>query len=514
MGKTKILQQLKDGFMDKYVLLVTLDSPFLDNSLVFPYLGILYLAAVAKRLGLDVCYINSSRPLKKERLKETTFFYTDEFNLENIHQYKSFDLICLSAVTPQAKQAYEIRAKLKEKYPDIKVMIGGPHTKGYLEECFRERFDIISLGDGERIFKSILTGNIQTLSKLLHSFSTPETVVFEDRLNESDLNSFPIPLRQKEYINRYKYKLEDRSATTLVNSRGCFMKCEFCEDRLTGARWHSIEHFKSELDSIVSLGITGVMIFDDLFAFSPKKVASYLEVLKKFKREYGLIFRCFGHPRTMSLFPEMAHMLAEAGCVELGFGAESASQEILDRVGKDTKVEQLHNFIKISVKEGIKVKAFFMISLPGETKKTFKQTYDFIKRYRKLYPDSFDFDLTVFFPYKGTKIGSIVRLPEGVTVKIAGKEYSRRSVNLRPVSDLNWKIIDSGNFGAFKKKGGASDIVIETYDWGKKQVLLSSDEIYKLKEETMSLSARYTGRNGERIFTPSIEGNIGAMLHS
>jgi len=505
---------LKEGFMDKRVLVLTLDSLFLDNSLVFPYLGILYLIAVAKRAGFNIYYTNKSDVhAAKGSFTQPVLFYTDEFDLENIERYEGFDLICISCLTAQAHHAYSIRAKLKQRYPDIKIMIGGSHTKGYLEDCVREGFDIICLGDGERVFENVLTGNTEGLKKLLHPSSAASTLVFQDKLNESEMNSFPIPLRQKEYVGRYSYLLEDRLATTLVNSRGCCMGCEFCEDRLTGTRWHSLKHFRDEIASIISLGIRGVMIFDDLFAIDYKKISPYLEILKEYHRKYGLIFRCFGHSKTMSRFPMMAHMLAEAGCVEIGFGAESASQAILDRIGKGTKVENLHNFINISVKAGISVKAFFMIGLPGETRETFRQTHDFISKYRELYPDHFDFDLAVFFPYKGTKIGRIVRLPAGAVLKIDGKEYSMEDIQLRPVTSLNWQEIDSGNFGAYKKKRGASDIVIETYDWKEKKVLLSSEEMFRLKEETMVLSGRYTDTNGKRISIPSVEGNIGAILH-
>jgi len=508
------LEFLKKGFTNKRVLLLTMDSPFLDNSLVFPYLGILYLIAVARRAGFKIQYINKSdKAITKEKFGHSALFYTDEFDMGHIDKYKDFDLICISCLTAQAHQAYSIKAKLRETYPHIKIMIGGAHIKGYLEECIKEGFDIICAGDGEKIFENILTGNTKALEKLLHPLSNKSTLVFQDKLNESEMNSFPIPLRQQEYIDRYRYLLENRLATTLVNSRGCCMRCEFCEDRLTGTRWHSVEHFKNEIASIVSLGITAVMIFDDLFALDPKKVSPYLEVLKSYHQEDNLIFRCFGHAKTMSKFPEMAHMLADAGCVELGFGAESASQIMLDNIGKGTKVEELHDFVEISVKAGISVKAFFMIGLPGETKETFKQTHDFISKYRKCYPDHFDFDLAVFFPYKGTKIGHIVRLPEGTAVKIDGKEYFREDIPLRPALGLDWQKIDNGNFGAYKKKGGASDIVVETYDWRRKKVLLSSEDIGRLKEDTMLLSGRYVNSKGKRIFTSSVEGNIGTVFH-
>jgi len=315
------LDFLKKWFTNKRVLLLTLDSPFLDNSLVFPYLGILYLIAVAKKAGFKIHNINkSNETITKEKFGHPALFYTDEFDMNHIDRYKDFDLIGISCLTAQAHQAYSIRARFKEKYPQIKTMIGGAHIKGYLEDCIKEGFDIICAGDGERIFENILTGNTEVLEKLLHPLSNKSTLVFQDKLNEFEMNSFPIPLRQKEYIHRYKYLLDNRLATTLVNSRGCCMRCEFCEDRLTGTRWHSIEHFKDEVASIISLGITAVMIFDDLFALDPKKVRPYLEILKLYHLKDNLIFRCLATLKPCLCFLRWRICLRKLVVLNLGLG--------------------------------------------------------------------------------------------------------------------------------------------------------------------------------------------------
>ena len=175
------LDFLKNGFTNKRVLLLTLDSLFLDNSLVFPYLGILYLIAVAKKAGFKIHYINKSdKVITKERFGHSALFYTDEFDAAHVDRYKDFDLICISCLTAQSHQAYSIRVRLKEKYPHMKIMIGGAHIKGYLEDCIKEGFDIICAGDGERIFENILTGNTKALEKLLHPLSDMSTLVFQD----------------------------------------------------------------------------------------------------------------------------------------------------------------------------------------------------------------------------------------------------------------------------------------------------------------------------------------------
>ena len=407
--------------------------------------------------------------------------------------------------------AYQIRRALKERFPRVTVMIGGPHAKHYLSECKREGFDIIVVGDGERIFQEILLGDIKGLHRRLSPESLPQTLIFQDYLTESEMNNYPIPYRDKDYIYKYNYLLNNLNATTVMNSRGCPMGCLFCEDRRTMGRWFSPEHFEEEILDIANLGFKAIMIFDDLFTISPKKLRPYTEILKRFHKRIGLLYRCFGHAKVMAQHPEIATMLAESGCVELGFGAESASQTILDSVYKRTKTEELHNFAEVAIRAGIQVKAFFMIGLPGETEETYQETYDFIRKYRSKYPHAFDFDLSVFFPYKNTVIGDIARLAQGKTIIFSRQEVDMSFFKIRPRDGLSWVEIDNGHYGAYKKRGGDSDIVIETYDWQKEKVLLSAERIYELKEQTMPLSGRYSDERGKRIYSPAIEGNIGSL---
>ena len=286
------------------------------------------------------------------------------------------------------------------------------------------------------------------------------------------------------------------------------MRCAFCEDRKTAGKWFSAAHFEREIQNLLELGYKGVMIFDDLFAISENKLKPYADILKKYHLSDGLIYRCFGHAKILSLQPQIAEILADSGCIEIGFGAESASQHILDSMFKGTTVQELRNFIDLFIKMGIGVKAFFMIGLPGETESMFLKTYDFLKFYRVKYPELFDFDLSVFFPYKGTLIGDVVRLPPGKTMNFESREIDRSFFNLRPKANLSWEEIDNGCYGAYKKRGGASDIVIETYDWNAGNVLLDANRIYELKEKSMVLSKRYSDGHGHRMFAPLVEGSL------
>ena len=490
------------GLQDKKTLLVTLDSPFLDSAYVFPYLGILYLLSVARSYGLPVRYLDEKNPVPlTEENNGPQVAYTDNFKRRDLSCYAAFDVIGISCMTPQGAQAYEICKALKKAYPEKLVMLGGPHAKFYLEKCLGQGFDLIVTGDGERIFSEMIAGDVGRLAqKAAHQ--TSGTLVLNDTLSTQQINQFPIPFRQRSYLEQYRYFLEGVPATTLVNSRGCPMSCAFCEHRNTLARWHSVEHFSAEVRDIISCGFNAVMIFDDLFATHPAKLKPYLETLKRYHHTNGLLFRCFGHADIISKNPQLLSMLSEAGCVEIGIGAESASQEILDHVGKKTTVSQLHACINHAARHGIKIKAFFMIGLPGETEHSFEMTFDFIRLYRRKYPNHFDFDLSVFFPFRGTLIGDALRLNPGQTISTRRNRVDRTSFDLRLNPQYSWEVVDAGLMGAYKNRKGTSDMVIESYDWKSKKVLLSAEQIQELKERAMAYSGRYA-------YPELVEGNIG-----
>src|SRR5260370_42262372 len=118
----------------------------------------------------------------------------------------------------------------------------------------------------------------------------------------------------------------------MMLGRGCPMACKFCEDARTLTGWTSLGSAEAELDDIVTLGYKGVYLFDDLFAINLGRCRPYLDLLKA----SGLTFRCNVHARFMTA--EFAAALADAGCAEVAFGAESGSQARLDRMAKKTPV--------------------------------------------------------------------------------------------------------------------------------------------------------------------------------
>lgn len=395
------------------LLLVSCRSPFLDDDRIYPPLGLLYLKA----------NVNKELPNVQVHL-------VDSYDLSDPLFFRRYDAVGISIMTPQREEASKILHAIKKRDPNKIVIAGGPHVKHYTHETQQEPYDYVVPFDGERALVSILKGETQRL------------VI--DKLSKENLSGMPRPdrttVQARVLLRNYNYQLEGKDSTTAFFARGCPERCHFCEDAMTPVRWSSINNIKGELDDIVSLGYKGLYIFDDIFAIALSMVRPIAEEIKK----RDLIYRCNAQARYFTKWGEdMAKMLADTGCVEIAFGAETGSQKILDNIEKRTTVKQNYQTVEYAKKHGLKVKAFILLGLPGEDQSTLLDTEKFIAS-----SGIDDFQCAIYYPYKGTQI--------------------------RDAHDRGEKIdfIFSGEgLGAYGQKGGATESVTGTKALASKDLL-------------------------------------------
>lgn len=327
-------------------------STFLENDHVFPHLGPYYIKRYVEE--------NSNH----EVLIKHKHFH--DINFEDI------DVIGFSATTPQYNEAVKLAKNLPKTI--IKV-IGGPHARHY--DLSKDKFwDYVIENDGCKPFLNILNK--------------------KNPGNDHD-DKEQLPFRD-ETFHDYKYYLDGNPTTVIMTSRGCPNNCAFCEHANTPVRLKSPEVVRKEIQECIDLGFTGIMFFDDLFCLNMNRVKQLCKVIKPF----GIKFRCFAHARNFT--EKMASLLSDAGCLEIGYGAEHADQKILDIINKGTTVDQNYKIIEISHNYGIRVKAFLLLGLPGETNETAAKLEKFV-----LTSKVDDFDVSIYYPYKGTKIANSIQ---------------------------------------------------------------------------------------------------------
>ena len=318
-----------------------------------------------------------------------------------------------------------------------------------IDEVKKEYWNHIVTDDGERVLPRIVKG--ETMPRVL-----------TDKLTKQELAELPRPdrLGTKEYLKGYNYILNGRNSTTMITARGCPEQCTFCEDALTTVKRTPALKVMQELDDIVELGYGGVYIFDDIFALAPKVT----EPICRGLQDRGLVYRCNGQARMMS--EPFMKLMAETGCAEIAFGAESGSQTILDNIKKRCTVEQNYKFVEWAQKYGIPVKLFILIGLPGENITTLNDTEKFIK-----WAHADDVQVAIYYPYKGTQI--------------------------RDAIDKNTSLVDltfeGEGLGAYGQKDGATDSVVRTTSISSEELVMYRDHLintYRPKSHASHVNKR------------------------
>ena len=87
--------------------------------------------------------------------------------------------------------------------------------------------------------------------------------------------------------------------------------------------------------------------------------------------------------------------MSKAGCKTIWFGVESGSPRILQRIGRNTTLQQIEDAFKLCRKNNIEVACSFMLGLPDETLADMEASLEFAK---KLDPDWCQFNIFIAYP--------------------------------------------------------------------------------------------------------------------
>jgi len=211
-----------------------------------------------------------------------------------------------------------------------------------------------------------------------------------------NINDIPFPDRDLIDIKSYRYFLDGRLTTTVISSRGCPFGCNFCANNAWGKtlRMRSPRNVFDEIEMLKhTYGYEAFMFFDDTMTVDRMRMNKLCSLMQSLK----IIYRCFIRSDTVD--SDLLKRMRASGCVEVGVGLESGSQRILKIVNKGETVKKNMEAIKLCHDAGIRVKGFFIIGLPGESRESINETISFLEE-----ADLDDIDITIYTPYPGSFI--------------------------------------------------------------------------------------------------------------
>ncbi len=353
------------------VALINPPSRFLVSDSVMPPLGIMYLSSYLKAHGINAEIFDSA----------TNPTY-------GIVPY-GLDIYAFTATTPNYPDALEIMKQIKPDNQKSTFVIGGAHASSFPEQCLKDGFDCVVIGEGEKALLKLC---------LEHEELKKKNSIIRGTIRakqEEDISTFPFPDRSFKGFDNYSYYIDGKKATTMITSRGCPFSCHFCCNMWGNkVRLRSAINVINEVQEInKSQGINAIQFYDDTFTVSKFRLDSICKGLDVLDTKW----RCFIHANTVD--DTILKKMHDSGCYEVGIGVESGNKKILESVNKTIDLNKVIHICNKCHDIGMRIKTFLIVGLPGESVESINDTIKFLRLAR---PD--DFDITIYTPFPNTYI--------------------------------------------------------------------------------------------------------------
>ncbi len=368
---------------------VTLINPPQNTRYSQPPIGLALIAAILEKAGYSVTLLDANvLQLKPENIADMV---------------TESDVVGITAMTPTIGTALSISRNLKQKIPNLKIIMGGPHPTLLPEETLSSSpdVDILVRGEGDVSVLNLLKAmeNKKDLKKVAGISYRLNDKILHTANNESaiDMDSLPYPAYHLLPWKKYKPHPPHGIAVpfgAMVTSRGCPYHCSYCSKPVFGSifRAQSPERVVEEMAYLQKrFGIREIAFYDDSFTIDKKRVHAIAH--KIIEKKLKMAWTC--ETRVNLVDKELLAHMRQAGCYAIAYGIESASPEIIKVIQKDTTIKQVEVAVRASHDVSLQVVGYFMIGSPGETPQTIQDTINFAK---ELKLDFAQFSITTPFP--------------------------------------------------------------------------------------------------------------------
>jgi anaerobic magnesium-protoporphyrin IX monomethyl ester cyclase len=306
--------------------------------------------------------------------------------------------------------ALEISRIAKRERPDLPVVWGGWHPSMFARECLLEpSVDITVRGQGEDTFSEIvhrlsegrsLEGCLGCTVRLPDGTvvdNPPRPLAPVDQFRAHDYGLIP--------VERY-FQLKGKRQLDFISSQGCNFRCAFCSDPFVyGRKWVGLEPTRMAMrlqELWDRYHFDDVNFQDETFFTRAQRVQAFADRIV----ESGLNITWAATMRAdqgVRLPDEVWARCKQSGLRRLLVGVESGSNEMLKRIHKDIKIEQVFDTVERMLKYGIAGHFPFIVGFPDESDESIQATLECAKRLRALSSD-FLTPIYYFKPYPGSEL--------------------------------------------------------------------------------------------------------------
>ena len=393
---------------------------------VTPPLGVAYLAAYLLAHDRPVQVIDALGEDPRQLTPFRKNSYLRGLTLEQIVDKIDPDsrLVGISNLFSFAYPAVEeLCEMIHRRYPHKGIILGGPHPSAYYKEilCQHPEVDYVAIGEEgeETLLKLVMhlegEAELDILSGIALRGEAGEPLVLKStkRFEKLEQDSMPYPARHLLPMENYIKAQEGHGPSTgrwtsILSSRGCPYGCTFCSSRRTKWIGRTARDVVDEMEHCQrTWGIEEFHFEDDNMTINTERLLSICDEI--IQRKLRVRWQTPNGIRASRTTEAMLRRMKDSGCMHITLAPESGSPRVLKEIvqkGNDFSLEQLKACGEQGHKIGLKVAAYFILGMPGETKEDIEMTIRYSRELATVGVDEVAFGL--FIPLPGTPLWDAV----------------------------------------------------------------------------------------------------------
>jgi radical SAM superfamily enzyme YgiQ (UPF0313 family) len=157
----------------------------------------------------------------------------------------------------------------------------------------------------------------------------------------------------------------------LFTTRGCLIKCTFCQSPAFEKKIEKIpiESIERVLAYYKRMGVGNVGILDEYFGMNPRHADAVVALFKKYKLLWWTMTRADFISKKLDAWGN-----GGLGLAGVGLGIESFNSEVLERINKKEKAQDILDTVKKVHEKGIGVIGYYMIGFDSENRASIKDS--------------------------------------------------------------------------------------------------------------------------------------------
>jgi len=380
------------------VLLMVPPGIFLQGEMpfcTFP-LGIGYLASVLRKNNHEVSVIDcltEDQTVINHKDGMCTIGMPWETIKEKLRDIKPEIVGISNSYSVQAPSVLKL-AEFVKRNCNTRVVLGGAHPSALPQGILKnENIDFVIIGEGEESFLALVNSlkeskSLETIEGLAYRMNGG-IKLNPKKCYISNLDNIPFPSWDLfSAIEKYLYSRNPHSNflrrtpyMPVLTSRGCPGNCIFCSIHVSfGFRWRSrtCQNVVDEIELLVKEhGIKEIHFEDDNLTFDRARMMDICNEI--IARKIDIAWTTPNGVHISNLDEELLSKMKESGCYRLFLGIESGNTNVLRNIIRkiDISLDEAKSKIRLMKKLKIETVGFFVIGLPGETKKEIRDTINF-----------------------------------------------------------------------------------------------------------------------------------------